>query len=124
VLSIFVHPLLHEAGILAGSQTSRSIATSGEEHLAGLATRRSQVLIDRHRCLVGQLEPDRSTGFSLPNRCAIHRVPARRHVVDADGNYLAATQLAVDRQVEQSKVARASLGANLTKRRPARTAEA
>jgi len=78
-----------------------SVPTSGEQNqnLTLFTVRQPQVLVDCHSCLVGQLEPDRPTALPLPNRRAIHRVPARRHVVDTDSDDVTATKLAVDRQV-------------------------
>src|SRR6476659_648237 len=50
------HPLLYETSILARSQTWGSILSSDEQHLTWFAARQSQVLIDRHPRVVGQLE--------------------------------------------------------------------
>src|SRR5215510_3993020 len=66
---------------------------------AGRGGRRSQ------SSLVRQLEPNRSPGLPLPNGCTIHRIATRRHVVDPNRDNVAATQLAVDRQIEQCEVA-------------------
>jgi hypothetical protein len=47
--------------------------------------------------LVGQLEPDRPTCLLLANRGAVQRATVRRKIIDANGNDVTATQLAVDR---------------------------
>jgi hypothetical protein len=47
--------------------------------------------------LIGQLEPHRPSGLLLPNGRAIHRVAARRNVIDADSEQIATAQLAVER---------------------------
>jgi hypothetical protein len=44
----------------------------------------------------------------LSDRCAIRRVPAGGDILDPDGDDVTATQLAVNRQIEHGKVARAA----------------
>jgi hypothetical protein len=98
------HPLLHETGILPGGQAARSDPTSGEQELTRFAARQPQVLIDRHSCLVGKTRTgpaDRS--YSAESSRDPSRT-ARRHVVDTDGDHVAAAKLAIDRQVEQREV--------------------
>ena len=97
------HPFLHEPRVLPGRQSS-AIAATCEQELTGLATRQPQVVVDGHPRLVGQLEPHGPAGLLLPDRRAVHRVAARRHVIDANGDDVTAAQLAVDRQVEQGEV--------------------
>jgi hypothetical protein len=56
------YPFLHQARVLTGRQAS-AIATTCKQELAGLATGRSKVSVDRHPRLFGQLEPDRPPGL-------------------------------------------------------------
>ena len=58
------------------------------------------------RCRVWSVSSNR-TGLPVllwPDRRTIERIPIRRHVIDADGDNVAAAQLAVDRQVEQREI--------------------
>ena len=112
------HPLLNKSGVLSRCQPIRAIAAPCEQELTRFAPRQPQVLIDRHSCLVGQLEPDRPTCLLLANRGAVQRVAVRRNIIDANGNDVTATQLAVDRQVEQCEVAFAVLDLQLRSDRP------
>ncbi len=82
---------------------------AGKQELAGLPAGQPQVLVDRLPRLVGEFEPHRSARLSLANRRTIERIAVRCHVIDADGDNVTAAQLAVDRQVEQRKIARARL---------------
>ncbi|AGK56968.1 hypothetical protein HYPDE_26438 [Hyphomicrobium denitrificans 1NES1] len=74
-----------------------SVATTSDEELARLASGQAQILVDGLACLIGQLKPYRPAGFLLPDGCAVHRVSTRRNIIDADGNYVTAAKLAVDR---------------------------
>jgi hypothetical protein len=63
-------------------------------------------------CLAGLLcyfELNRPTSFLLPDDCSVQGVPVGRQVIDLDGDNIAAPQLAVDCEVEQSKVPGAAL---------------
>ena len=95
-----------------------SVAATGEQELTRLASRQAQVLVDRLARLVGQLEPNGSAGLLLADGCAIHRVAARGDVIDANGNHVAAAQLAVDRQVEEGEIALLALDLQLRSDRP------
>jgi len=54
--------------------------------------------------LFGNLEPNRSPCLFLPDRRSIDWVAIRRHVIDADGNDIAATELAIDGQIEERQI--------------------
>ena len=94
------HPLPDKSGILSGGQSARGIAATGEQELAGLSAGQSQILVDSLSCLIGQLEPDGPASLLLPHRCAIHRITARRHIIDPDSDDVTAAQFAVDGEVE------------------------
>ena len=97
------HPLLDEPTVLTFRQ-SASVATTGEEELTRLALGHTRHLIDRLSRLVGQLEPDNPTGFLLPDSSAIHRLAARRNVIDKDGDDVTAAPFAADRWTEEGKI--------------------
>jgi hypothetical protein len=64
---------------------------------------------DRRSGLLSDLELDRPTGFPLNDSGAVSHLATDAHVVDAQPDEVAAAQLAVDREIEQRKVASASL---------------
>src|SRR5262249_60731566 len=53
--------------------------------------------------LIRQLELDRSPGLLLPDGRAIDRIAIRSDIFDLQGDDVATTQLAVDRNVEKGK---------------------
>jgi hypothetical protein len=54
------NPFGHEAGVLASRHAMAASSAAGEQKLAGLFAQRSQVIFDRLRGLLGQLELDPS----------------------------------------------------------------
>jgi hypothetical protein len=60
------------------------------------------------RSLLGQFKSDRSAGLLLAYGCAIRSVSARGDIVDFDRHDIAATKLAVDRQIEHGEVSDAT----------------
>lgn len=58
------------------------------------------------------------TGFLLTNSRPVHRLVARADVIDANGNHITAAQLAVDGEIEESKVALVALDLKLRSDRP------
>jgi hypothetical protein len=64
------------------------------------------VRIDGIAGLVCQFELHRAPGFPLADRVAVEGVAVGRDIGDLDRHHIAATQLTVDRQVEQGEVAR------------------
>ena len=113
------HPLLHKPRILPGGESARAVVfATGEQKLAGRSASQSEVLVDRLPRLIGHLEPDWPAGLLLSDGGPIHRVAARRNIIDADGDDVTATQLAVDRQVEQRQIALLALDLELGSDRP------
>ena len=102
------HPLLHETRVLSCRQ-SAFVAPTGKEKLTGLPAGQPQVVVDCQSRLVRQLEPHGPAGLLLPDGRAVHGVAARRHIVDADGDHIAAAQLAVDRKVEEGEIRESAL---------------
>jgi hypothetical protein len=68
--------------------------------------------------LLCQLEPDGLTGLFLSDRGPINCVSTRRNILDFEGDDIAATQLAIDGQIEHRQVACPSLDLQLGPDRP------
>jgi len=68
--------------------------------------------------LVCQLETHRSARLLLSDGRSVHRVAARRHVIDAQGNDITAAQLAVDSEVEERQIALSIRHLELSSYRP------
>jgi hypothetical protein len=64
---------------------------------------------DREPRLFGDFELDRPAGLLLDHGRAIPHRAADTHVIDPQGDQIAAAQLAVDRQVEQREIALSNL---------------
>jgi hypothetical protein len=65
------------------------------------------VLVDRLTRLLGDLEPDRKTGLVLANGRTVYGIAMWRDVLDPEPHHIAATQLAVDREIEERQFPRA-----------------
>ncbi len=76
-----------------------------EGRQTGLRQVSYQPLLCSHRPLglLGQFKPDGLPGLLLPHRRPIDRIPARCNILDLEGNDIAATQLAVDGQIEHRR---------------------
>jgi hypothetical protein len=59
--------------------------------------------------LLGQLEANRSTRFPLADAGSIKRITIGCDVTDAQRNEIAASELAVDRKVEERQIAQTPL---------------
>ena len=92
---------------MAGREAAAFAAAAIEEKIAGTLPGRRKVLVDRLARLLGDLEPDRKTGLVLPNGRAVDGVPMWRYVLDLEAHHDAATQLAIDRKIEERQVPRA-----------------
>jgi hypothetical protein len=83
-------------------------AAACEQELAGPFVGGLHIIIDRLASLFAQFKSDRSVSLLLAYSCAIGSVSARSDIVDFDSHDIAATKLAVDRQIEHGKVSDAS----------------
>jgi hypothetical protein len=63
--------------------------------------------VDRLPSLLGDLEPDQTTGLALPNGRTLDRITMSRYVLDLEANHAAARQLVVNRDIEERQVPRA-----------------
>ena len=68
----------------------------GQSALPCVAVAHPQIVVQRLSCDLRQLEPDGAARLSLAHGGAINRVTIRRHIIRAEGDEIAAPQLAVD----------------------------
>src|SRR5262249_24946134 len=78
-----------------------------------LSAATAKILIHRLPRLLGQLEANRSTRLLLADAGPVKRITIGRDVTDAQRNEIAASQLAVDREVEERQVAQVPLQVQL-----------
>ena len=94
------NPLRHTPSVLPRSHTPFLPSAGCEQELAGLLTRRPDVVVHRLAGLFRQFEPDRPPGLFLAYGRAIAGITIRRNVLDPESDDIAASQLAVDGQIE------------------------
>jgi hypothetical protein len=83
-----------------------SLLTAGcEQELAGFLAGRLDVVIHRLAGLFRQFKPDRSPGLSLAHGCPISTIAIWSNVLDLERNDIAASQFAIDGQIEQRQIA-------------------
>jgi hypothetical protein len=63
-----------------------------------------KVLIDRLAGLLGDLEPDRKTGLVLPHGRTVQSIAMWCDVFDLETHDVAATQFAIDREIEERQI--------------------
>jgi hypothetical protein len=112
-------PLADETGVLTCREAT-IVAATGEQKFAGLPASHSEILVDRLSRLLGELEPDRTTGLLLADRCSIKRGAVGGHVTDVHSHDIVAAQFAVDGEVEQREIADAPFELQLRPDRPRR----
>jgi hypothetical protein len=99
------HPVGKKASILAGCHRSIAPTAPGEQVLTWPLAGFLQEVVNGLSGLIRQLELDWSSGLLLPDGRAIDRIAIRSDILDPQGDDVATTQLAVDREVEKGKVA-------------------
>jgi uncharacterized protein (DUF2336 family) len=100
-------PVRQQAGILAGGEAAALVAAAMEQKIAETLPARRDVVVERLARLLGDFEPDRKTGLVLPNDGTVDGIAMWRDVLDPEAHYVAAAQLAIDREIEEGQVARA-----------------
>jgi len=93
---------------------------TGEQIVAWLLVGSLHILVDCLPCCLGQFELDRPAGLPLPDASPINRITARCNVIDLKFNDIATTKLAIDGEIEESKVADTTLHLKLGPDRPKR----
>ena len=99
------HPICKKTGILAGGHGLARAAPSVEQVFARLLSGLLQEVVNGLPGLIRQLELDRSPGLFLSDGRAIDRIAIRSDIFDLQGDDVATTQLAVNREVEKGEVA-------------------
>src|SRR6516165_6641175 len=111
-------PLADQPSVLPCRNSSFAAATAGKEVLTRLLVGGSDVVVDCLTGLLGHLEPDRLASLLLAHRCAIDGMSVRRHIFHLEADNVAASQLAIDGQIEHREVARSSFDLQLAPNRP------
>ena len=99
-------PLRQQASILAGGEAAAVATAAMEQEIAGTLPARRKVLVDCLTRVLGDLEPDRATGLVLPNGRPVNRIAMWCNVLDPEAHHVAATQLAIDREIEERQIPR------------------
>jgi hypothetical protein len=93
-------------------------SASCEQELAGLFAGRPDVVIHRLAGLFRQFEPYRPSGLFLAYGRPIDGIAIRRNVLDLKSDDIAASELAVDGQIEHGQITRSLLDLELGPDRP------
>jgi hypothetical protein len=83
--------------------------TAREQASTARGVESGQPVVDRAPSLLGDLKLNRSPGLLLDHRRSIANFPAGEYVVDPQPHEVAASELAVDGQIEHRKIALAAL---------------
>src|SRR5262245_60787952 len=76
----------------------------GNKHWSKLSIADPEVVVHRLPGHLGQLEANWSAGLALADVSAVDRVAVGCHVIDAESDEVAASQLAVDGEIEERQV--------------------
>src|ERR1700730_551172 len=93
-------------------------ANGGSWRDAPQMERAEPVCVESLAGVLCQLDPNELPGLLQSDRGQIDRISARRNILDFEGDDIAATQFAVDRQIEHRQVARPSPDLQLGRDRP------
>jgi hypothetical protein len=97
-------PRLRDPRILPRRDMRGASQAAWEEELTGAELGLGDPSLHRLSCLVGQFKLHRLPGLLLHDGCSGNGFPAMRDIVYPEFDDVAATKLAVDRQIEQGKV--------------------
>jgi hypothetical protein len=93
---------------LSRRHTPFDTTTTSEQELARSFVGDFQIVVDCLAGLFAQFKSDWPSCLLLSDHCAVRCVSARSDILDLDCDDVAATKLAVDRQIEHGKVASAT----------------
>jgi hypothetical protein len=82
-------PRQQQAGILAGGEAAVPGTVTMEQKIAGTLPDRRKVFVDRLPRLLVIVEPDRTTGFALPNGRTVDLIAMWCDVFDLDAHQVA-----------------------------------
>ena len=98
-------PFSGESRVLPGREATVRPAAAGEQIVAPLLAGSLHVVVDRLPCCLSQFELDWTARLPLPNGSPVNCVAARCNIIDLECDDVATAKLAVDGEIEQSKVA-------------------
>jgi hypothetical protein len=101
-----------EPSILSGGHLPYAMR-AGEQGLTGLFVVGSNVVVHRLACLFCQFKPHRPPGLFLTNGRPIDGISIRSDVLDLQGDEIAASEFAVDCQIEYCQITRSLLDLEL-----------
>jgi hypothetical protein len=96
-------PIVEKSRILPCAEV-RSYRFAREEEPISDARQPSQIRVNSQLGLLGDLELDRLTGLALPDRGSIDGVTAGRNIRYPKSNQVTPSQLAINRQIEESEI--------------------
>src|SRR5215469_16003833 len=111
-------PFADQPSILPCRNSSVAAATAGKEVLTWLLVGGPDVVVDCLTGLLGHLEPDRLAGLLPAHRGAIDGMSVRRNIFHLQADDVAASQLAIDGQIEHREIACSSLDLQFAPNRP------
>jgi hypothetical protein len=99
------NPFRDEPRILACCHGLAGPSPAGEQKFRARVAGRPEVFIKGLTGVLGQLEADRTAGLFLAHRCPCERLAVRGNVFDLHRDDIAASQLAIDGQIEHCQIA-------------------
>jgi len=99
------YPLANQPGALSRCDRLVPTATAAEEEIAWLLAGGSDVIVDRFTGLLRHLKLDGLAGLFLTHGCSVDRVTMRRNVLHPQADDVAASELAIDGEIEHGQVA-------------------
>ena len=96
-------PTMDESRILTGRDVLKSADPTFEQERRTAFTTGEQRL-DRRECLLGDPELNRTTRLLLDDGGSIPHAVSGAHIIDAQANEIACSQLAVDAEIEQGEI--------------------
>jgi hypothetical protein len=100
-----IDPLTDQPSILPCRDSSVAAVTPGKEVLTRFLVGGSDVVVDRLTGLLSDLEADGLAGLLLAHSRAIDGMSVRCHIFRVQPNDVAASQLAIDGQIEHREIA-------------------
>jgi hypothetical protein len=101
------NPLTDKTSVLPGRQMPVGATTAWEQALAKLSVADAKVVIQRLTGHLRQLEANGPASLPLTDVGAVNCIAVGRHVLHAQSDEVATTQLAIDGQIEERQVANA-----------------
>ena len=111
------NPFPDNACVLPCRHGLAGLPAACEQKFAGLLARRLEVVINGLAGLLRQFKSDRTPSLSLTHRRAGERIAVRGNVFDLQSDYIAASQLAIDGEIDYGRGIRFLLSTELSRLR-------